>query len=578
MNDNNSQELSFKSSSAILGYLHKFSATEKVIFAILAVAATVTALIMASRANSYFMSLVPAYGGTLTEGIVGLPHTVNPVLAVTDVDKDIASLVYAGLTRYQNGEIIPDLAEEWNISSDGLTYTFTLRQGLRFQNGSPLTADDVVFTINKVKNYVLKSPRAADWANITATTTDAHTVIFNLKQPNSSFMPNTTLGILSKNIWGNVSDDQFIFSEYNIKPIGAGPYKVVSINRDQGGIPTSYHMETWGGYHSKKPYISNINLSFFPDLEHAANAIGSGYVDSLSSIPTDIAAKLASNKGEPYRVISSPMTRVFGVFFNQNKNPILADATLRKSLSMATDRNALISSVMNNYATAITSPFPKSFDITGSTTMITASTTAARDLLLKNGWKINPQGVFEKKANKKSATTTFAFTLYTADSTDLKLAANTLRDQWQKIGANVTVKVLPPTDLYQNIIRTRDYDALLFGEVVSRPNDLYTFWHSSQRNSPGLNIAMYTNSKVDRYLENIRTATNTQYLYNTYNQINQLLEEDVPAIMLYSPNLTYVVPKSLQGIELEIATLPSDRFQNITDWYTETEQVWNFFK
>lgn len=567
-----------KGSSTILEYLRKFSATEKVVFGIFAVLAVVTAIIMTGRANSYFMREVPATGGKLHEGLVGLPHTVNPVLAVTDVDRDLSTLVYAGLTRFKGREVVSDLASKWSVSEDGLTYTFTLRDNLEFQNGTPLTAEDVVFTVNKAKDYTLKSPRAADWAGVTATAIDPKTVQFTLKQPYASFLAATTLGILPKSIWGNVSDEQFIFSEYNIRPVGAGAYQVGAIDRDQGGIPTDYHLESWNGYHLSEPYISKITFTFFPDLDHALNALNANTIDSLSSVPPAAAAQLATNKGEPYTVESTPLTRLFGVFFNQNKSPILADATIRRALDMSVDRNAIITSVLSGYGTPVASPFPAGFEYgTTSLTYENPELIEAQQLLIKAGWKLGSNGIFGKKPSKTAATTTLAFTLYTADTADLKLAAELLRQQWQKLGIAVTVKVLPPTDLYQNIIRTRDYDALLFGEVVGKTNDLYAFWHSSQRNAPGLNVAMYTNSKADKLLDSIRIATSSADRATYYRQLAQAFREDVPAVFIYSPNLIYVLPKSIQGVELPVATAPGDRFQSIGDWYVQTERVWDFF-
>ena len=150
-----------------MNYINRFSATEKVIFGLLVVIATVTALAMADGINSFFMIEIPSNNGKLTEGLVGLPHTINPILAVTDVDRDISALVYSGLTTYKDGAFIPDLAASSTISSDGLTYSFTLKSGLHFQDGTPLTTDDVAYTIQKIQDAALKSPLRADWKDVT---------------------------------------------------------------------------------------------------------------------------------------------------------------------------------------------------------------------------------------------------------------------------------------------------------------------------------------------------------------------------------------------------------------------------
>jgi peptide/nickel transport system substrate-binding protein len=152
-----------------------------------------------------------------------------------------------------------------------------------------------------------------------------------------------------------------------------------------------------------------------------------------------------------------------------------------------------------------------------------------------------------------------------------------VRDAWNKLGAVVTLSVLPASDLYQNIIKPRDYDALLFGEAVAKGSDLYAFWHSSQRNAPGLNIAEYTNSKADKILESLRTATSTADMQASYAKLRSMIATDDPAIFLYSPQFIYAMPKALQDVTIGTVTTPSDRFATIANWYMSTERVWNIF-
>ncbi len=541
----------------------------------LAVAAVITALIMAGRVNASFTVEVPAAGGTLHEGLVGLPHTVNPILAVTDVDRDISSLVYSGLTKYVDGTFKPDLAQNWTISPDGLTYTFTLQPGAVFQDGSPVTSDDVIFTIDKIRDSSLKSPRALDWAGVTVTALAPNKVSFTLKQPYSSFISNTTIGIVPKHIWGAVTDDQFIFSDYNVNPIGSGPYRVTSITRNQGGIPTDYKLSTWNAYAGKRPQLSNITFSFYPDEEHALATLENGSIDSLPSISSGDAAELASNSGEAYTVVHAPLQRIFGVFFNQNVNPALTELTARQALSLVIDRNALVRAVLNGYGVPISGPLPPSLQGT-STKLVSASTTAAQTMLEKNGWKKNPStGIYEKKSGK--TVKTLSLTLYTADAPELKQAADIVKTAWTNLGAQVTLKIFEPNELYQNVIRTRSYDALLFGEAIGKDNDLYAFWHSSQRNAPGLNVAMYANSSADKLLESIRSTNDPDARTNAFSQLAGIITADAPAAFLYVPDFVYAVPKDLKGIDLGTLTTPTDRFASVNDWYMNTERVWPVF-
>jgi len=587
--DQKPKELRLKGGSVILDYLKRFSATEKAVFGIFAAAAILTALIMATRVNSMFKTEVPAYGGTLREGLIGLPHTVNPVIAVTDVDRDISALVYAGLTKYDDGAITPDLAQGWTISPDGLTYSFTLRAGLAFQDGSPLTAADVVFTVEKIQDLALKSPRAADWSGVIATSTSPTNVTFILKQPYSSFLANTTIGIIPKHIWQDVSDDQFIFSEYNVTPVGAGPYKVDGVDRDQGGIPVAYRLSTWDGYAGNRPHVGNIVFSFFSDESKAVAALTSQTIDSLPAVSSAEAAKLASNTGEPYTVTAAPLSRIFGVFLNQNSDPVLADVTVRRALNMAVDRAAIIDTALNGYGVPAYGPLPPGVTVAQSTSTAAsvASSTqnphadiaGAQALLEKSGWIKGSDGIYGKKTGTgKSVTTqTLSLSLYTADAPELKQAADMVKKSWTALGASVDLKVFEPSDLYQTVIRTRAYDALLFGQALGKDDDLYAFWDSSQRNAPGLNISMYTSSKADKDLDSLRATTDQGQRAALFADLDKTIRTDVPAIFLYSPDFIYVVPKALHGLEPSVVTASSDRWNEISDWYLTTEQVWNVF-
>lgn len=592
------KEFRFRGGSNILGYISKFSATEKAVFGLLVLVAVVSAIILAYGTSGLFMTEIPANGGELREGELGLPRTVNPVLAISDTDRDISSLVYAGLVKYDNGDIVPDIAQSWTVSGDGLTYDFILKQGVEFQDGAALTADDVAFTVQKIQDPALKSPRQVDWANVTVKEISPTEIQFILKQPYGGFLSNATIGIIPKHIWNSVSDDQFIFSQYNIDPVGAGPYKENSIAHDSGGIPTSYTLSTWSGYGGAAPHIGKISFHFFQNENDALSALNAGSIDSLPSIDPAEAAKLASNSAESYTVLRTPLPQIFGVFFNQSQAPVLADSNVRKALDMATNRAAIVKAVLYGYGAPAYGPLPTNLAAdmgindappSGSIGQSSASSTtgiaSAQALLEKNGWKKNSAGIYEKKVTipangqtkAKTASTTLSFDIYTDDSPDLVAAANMLKSQWDTLGAQVDVQVFEQADLYQNIIRTRKYDALLFGEQIGKDLDLYAFWHSSQRNAPGLNVALYANSKVDSVLTDIRSEASSTAISADFGQLDQLIRTDVPAVFLYSPDFIYAVPKDLRGITLQSVVIPSDRWSSVSGWYLETEKVWSMF-
>lgn len=567
-----SKEFRIRGSEKILAIIKSFSATEKVIFGILTIVALVSALILAWGVNSIFLTSIPAHGGELKEGVVGLPRYVNPVLAFTDVDLDLSNLVYSGLMKYENGKLVPDLAKKYSISGDGLTYTFTLKDELRFHDGVPLTTDDVEFTIQKVEDASLKSPRRADWGNITTRKISSTEIQFILTQPYAPFLSNTTLGIIPKHIWSKINPDQFIFSQYNIEPVGSGPYQVKNIQRDSGGIPVDYFLTSFGRYQGGEPYISNFYIYFYPNEKALIDSYNKGSVEAMARISAHEAVKIASTT-DSAQVLHTPLSRIFGIFFNQNQKPIFIQKEVRQALNIATDKGVIIDKVLSGYGIEGKSPIPQE---TSGKESVHGNIQKAQSILNGAGWVMNANGVMEKR-DKKGAVQTLEFSIATADSPDLKLAADIIKSQWEKIGAKVTIKVFEYGDLYQNIIATRKYDALLFGESVGKDLDLYAFWHSSQRNSPGLNVAMYVNSKVDKILEDSRAITDEKAKADLYSQFEKIISDDVPAVFLYSPEFIYVIPNKVKNLHLEYIAAPGDRFYGINKWYITTDDVWRIF-
>ena len=416
-----------------------------------------------------------------------------------------------------------------------------------------------------------------DWANVTTKVVSPTVIQFTLKQPYSPFLSNTTIGIIPKHIWGSVTDDQFIFSQYNIQPIGSGPYEITNIARDTGGIPTTYTLGTWSKYYGTMPFITTISLFFFGDETSAFAALDGGSIDSMASLSPLEATKLASEKAQSYSVISTPLPRIFGVFFNQNQNPILADKNVRQALDLSVDRNEIIQKVLAGYGTSLHGPLPPG--MTGSVTSDTDALdiTDAMTILEKAGWKKGSDGIYAKTSKDKKTIQTLSFDLYTADTSDLKQTAELLKHNWATLGVQVTIKVFETSDLYQNIIRPRKYDALLFGELIGKDRDLYAFWHSSQRNAPGLNVSLYTNTKTDKLLENIRSTQDDATRLATYTQFDQMIRADIPALFLYAPDFIYAIPKSVQNISLGTMTTSADRWNTIASWYINSDNVWNIF-
>lgn len=558
--------------------LRSFTIAEKAVFFFFSSIFILSGLALLWIVNNAHLVEIPTRGGTLTEGMIGNPRFINPILAISEADKNLSALIYSGLVRITSeGEVQNDLAEEITVSDDRRIYTVRLRADAHFHDGLPVTAEDIIFTIQKTVDPAIKSPRRGNWEGIKVEKIDDRSVAFSLKQAYTPFLYNLTVGILPKHIWKSVSDDEFSFSQFNTLPIGSGPYQIDRVERNAGGIPDFYRLAPFEKAPNGAPFIEYLVFKFYPSETALIEAYNGHGVESLSGISPEKIPQLRTNGS---RVISSPLPRVFAVFFNQNQSKVLLNKEVRQALNLASPKEEIIEKVLGGYGTVIDGPLPAGIyfwtALRDPKLLFDHRLTAAKELLAKAGWLTNPEtGQLEKKSGKTKID--LSFSISTGDAPELRQVANELATAWEKLGAQVTVQIFEAGDLNQNVIRPRNFDTLLFGEVIGRDRDLYPFWHSSQRNDPGLNIALYANSRADKFLDDARSANDAEIVQKNYSDFTKELVADVPAVFLYTPSFLYVVPKQIQGIHLGSLTISQDRFLGIRDWYIETDKVWKIF-
>ncbi len=534
----------------------------------------------AYEANHKILAVIPRKGGTINEGFINSPRFINPVLAVSETDRELVSLVYTGLTRINdNGDIVPAIAESVDINADGTEYIFKIREDAVFHDSRSVLAEDVLFTIQTVQNPAFKSPRRAQWEGVTVEALGEREVKFTLSKPYAAFLTSTRLGILPKHIWQSISPDELPYSTFNINPIGSGPYQIDSVELNSSGIPEFIGLSSFSKFVLGEPYITHFNARFYGSDEERISALRNGDISSLAGIGNQIATDLVA---QDYTLRSSTLGRIFALFLNQNEAPVLAHREIRQALSESVDKQAIVDQVLDGFGTITNSPIPE-FALDKITSLVgeepAAQAQPTADILAtlaKGGWVIGADGILTKTT--KAGGEKLIFSIYTSDNPELKQTAEILQNTWKSIGAQVDVKVFEPGQFSNTVIRGRDYDSLLFGITISRDLDFYSFWHSSERNDPGLNIALYTNAKADKLLESARTLVSSAERSEAQRKFALEVINDVPAIFLYSPHFIYVVPPKLKGYNEKRLRAPGDRFYDIYKWYTETDSVWGFFK
>ena len=573
-----------------------FSRNEMFLFVLSIGVALIATLVMLERINKLFIIDIPVNGGIITEGIIGTPSLVNPVLAISDADKDLSSLIYSGLMRKSGDTFIGDLADSYTERDDGLVYTFHIRNTATFQDGHKVTPEDVIFTINKIQDRLIKSPKKSSWDGVTVSKKDDSTVVFTLNKPYISFMNNTTIGILPEHLWKKVSVPEFGLSALNIKAIGTGPYKIDSISKNNDDIPTEYSLSSFSNFAQGQPHVKYIHIISYANEHDLIGALTSHTIDQAGGISPENAQTLIHSS---YNIQTSTLPRAFGIFYNSTNNKIFEDPHVIHAIDLALDRQAIVNEVLDGYGTTIHNPIPSTILTSTPANDTIRSVDDANKILDTSGWTIGDDGVrskgdtttqsIKKKVGKKIVTQTIAvrtnkpaqrlsFSLITGDTPELKTASLVIKKQLAEIGVEVEINKVYETGALNQKIRSRDYEALFFGQIVNNESDLYAFWHSSQKVDPGLNIAMYSNKSVDALLESIQKTFSYKDRVEKYKAFINIFEKDTPALLIYSPKYIYAISKQLDFVNIGSISIPSERFLSVSTWYASKESVWKIFK
>lgn len=512
---------------------------------------------------------IPAYGGEYIEGMAGQPIYINPILAPSnDVDSDITQIVYNGLLKFdREGKLVPDLAESYDISDDKTEYTFHLRKGVAWHDGQELTANDVLYTVNLISDPAYKSPLRANWQGIETNSVDDYTISFKIKTPYAGFLNNMTFGIMPKHIWESVEPDNFHLIDLKLEPIGTGPYKYSSYQKDSKGNIISYKLIANPNYFEGKPFISKITFNFYVDEESALNAYNRKEIMGISSLSSQKIDSIKNQKSSTIHKFHVP--RYLSVFINQTKSVALANDEVRESLAYATDRKEIIEKVLNGNGEPVYFPIlPGMIGFNQDLEHKEFNLDKANELLEKNKWVRGEDGYRSKDGVPLS------INLVTTDLDQLRETAEILKSQWEKVGFKVEMGAYSISDVRQNYIRPREYEALLFGQILGADPDPYSFWHSNNKKDPGLNLSLFGDSDTDKLIDQGRTEFDTEKRASQYVEFQKKLEKESPAVFLYSPFYVYPVSKNIQGIDIKNLILPSKRFSDINHWYLKTKRIW----
>ena len=508
----------------------------------------------------------PAYGGTYVEGVAGVPQYLNPVIAATDVDSDIARLVFSGLTRYdQTGAIVSDLASAFHTESNGRIWTFDIREDATWQDGQPVTADDVVFTVKLLQDRGYVGPYSDAFRGVSVARVAPRTVRFTLPDVYGPFADSTTVPLLPAHILGNVPYAELPRQPFNANPIGTGPFRVAEVDARQIVLVRNDDF-----YRTRparnRPYLDRVILRFYPDSTEALLALSRGEIDGVGSLSSQDAERARSLKGAV--LYSLPTDNFVSLFLNVRPDRVVfRDRAVRQAIATAIDRGRVLRLAADGRGTVADEFVPSSsWAYVKDVARYTFSTEDAAALLDQADWKDHDGDGIRDKGGQK-----LAFTISTSDEPARTAAATEIQRDLNAVGMMVTVKSMPFGQLVDSVARQRSFDALLVEIAVSGDPDPYTFFHSTEVNDPGHNFSGFSTLPIDRNLEAARRTFDEAARRELYAPVFQAISKEVPVLFLYFSDYLYAQSRLVQGLRIAPLTDPRERFWNVEDWYVRTQ-------
>jgi len=514
--------------------------------------------------SPYYQSLQPVPGGLYNEGITGSFTNANPLYATGAADASVSRLIFSGLFKYDdNDNLVGDLATSFSLNDAQNQYVVKLRHNVKWQDGRPFTADDVVYTYRTIQNIEAQSPLYSSWQGITVNKADAYTVTFDLPNPLSSFPNSLINGIIPEHLLSKIPAEELRSASFNSAPVGTGPFewKFIEVTgNDVTNRQQHISLAPFDHYYAGRPKLDGFSLITFNDDQQLSTAFEKKQLNAvagLDSVPPEL------TNDNSVQIYSTPLTAEVDAFFN-NSRPNLNDANIRKALTAAVDRAQLVN-LLGLPVKLSDSPLLK--DQLGYDSSITEQgydLNLANQLLDQAGWARDPSTGLRSKSGQ-----TLSFNLSGQNTANYTKVAGFLQAQWAKVGVKVTPSYYDSSDLQASVIGSHSYDILLYGINIGVDPDVFAYWDSSQASltSQGhLNLSEYKSSAADQGLEAARTRSNPTLRAIKLKAFLSAWVGDAPALALYQPNFIYITRGTVAHYERKADNSTVDRFYNVANW------------
>jgi len=506
----------------------------------------------------------PARGGTAVEALVGQATVLNPLFESNESTRDVNSLIYQGLTAVDSQQnVVGVLARDWAVSPDHLSYTVNLRDGVKWGDGEPFVADDVLFTFHVLQDLEYQQPGAEIWRQIGVAAGGPGQVVFTLRAPDASFPLSLRVGIIPQHLFRAMAPEQIASSPYSaVRAVGTGPFKVGSIS------PLAITLDR-NPYAVPQPYLDHLVLRTYPatDPQSAIRAVLTGAADLVGGIQPQEVDTLRGRNDLTVQEVRM-FTNSFVTFNPEGDGKqFFSDPKVRLALVQAIDRQKIVNEVLSGRADADPNPIPTAdwAYSAAAANLHPYDPVAAAKALDTAGWAVGTGS--KLRVNKNLS---FKVTLVAANSYPNQQIAEAVSRQLGDLGVEVDVKALPASQLLQDYVLTHKYQMALISIDVGPDPDQYSLWHSGV-DPASLNFAYSRGwGLIDQDLEAGRAAVDPPSRLAAYIDFQMLMADTAPAIFIYASRYQYAVSQRVHGVHTNKAIAPYDRFQYVTDWYVNT--------
>lgn len=502
-------------------------------------------------------------GGVYVEGAQGEIKSINPLFVSTNAEASVARLLFSSLYSYDaTGALKQDLATAMAIDATQRVYTVTIREGALWHDGQPITAQDVVFTINLIKNPAVHSPLRVNWLDVSVAAIDQKTVQFTLPAVYAAFPHALVFPIVPEHLLKNTAPAAVRESSYSSSPVGSGPFTFRRLQEiDPASKQRVVHLQANARYYAGEPKINRFELHSYPDEVALVKAFNAGELTGASDISVT-AAKSVNVRGAKI----TPLHVNSGVYLLLNtQSPILSDKSVRRALQLATNVSAIQANIGNGVR-SLAGPLLEG-QVTGDDTpkVPDANIQQAATMLDSAGWKM--QGSYRVKDGKK-----LELTITTTSKKEYEIVLSVIKSQWAKVGVDVHTNLVDTssnasTSFDQNVLQGKNFDVLLYELAIGADPDVYAYWYSSSR----YNFSGYANTLADTSLVSARSRLEPDLRNAKYKQFIRQWIEDAPAIALYQPAIDYASVEEANTVKPSTPLVSNaDRYAEVQYWTIAT--------